>query len=134
MMKQVLLLHKNQLTTLRGCEKFLPLAINTLTFNDNRLSDLCDLSHLSHLQGIEQVLKVSNVNAVQTNIDSEINYFQLTITNNPAITQPEDERLQFDYRPYVINWCLSLRVLDGVMVAAKERYFGMIFICYYPVL
>jgi len=45
----------------------------------------------------------------------------LSITNNPAILQPDDERQQFDYRPYVINWCLSLRVLDGVMVGAKER-------------
>ncbi len=29
-------------------------------------------------------------------------------------------RRQFDYRPYVINWCLSLRLLDGVLVGAKE--------------
>ena len=30
------------------------------------------------------------------------------------------DRRQFDYRPYVINWCLSLRMLDGVLVGAKE--------------
>ena len=46
---------------------------------------------------------------------------QLTIANNPSVEQPENERKQFDYRPYVINWCLSLRVLDGIMVGAKER-------------
>ena len=46
---------------------------------------------------------------------------QLTLASNPAIDQPEDERHQFDYRPYLINWCLSLRVLDGVLVGAKER-------------
>ena len=47
---------------------------------------------------------------------------QLTIANNPSVEQPENERKQFDYRPYVINWCLSLRVLDGIMVGAKERF------------
>ena len=46
---------------------------------------------------------------------------QLTIANNPSVEQPENERKQFDYRPYVINWCLSLRVLDGILVGAKER-------------
>ena len=57
------------------------------------------MTHLSHLSCIEQ----------------------LTIANNPAVEQPENERQQFDYRPYVINWCLSLRVLDGIGVGAKER-------------
>ena len=47
---------------------------------------------------------------------------QLTIANNPSVEQPENERKQFDYRPYVINWCLSLRVLDGILVGAKERF------------
>ena len=47
---------------------------------------------------------------------------QLTLADNPCILQPEDESKQFDYRPYVINWCLGLRVLDGAMVGAKERY------------
>ena len=58
------------------------------------------MTHLSHLSCIEQ----------------------LTIANNPAVEQPENERQQFDYRPYVINWCLSLRVLDGIGVGAKERF------------
>ena len=47
---------------------------------------------------------------------------QLTIANNSSVEQPENERKQFDYRPYVINWCLSLRVLDGILVGAKERF------------
>jgi centrosomal protein CEP97 len=46
---------------------------------------------------------------------------QLTLANNPMIVQPEDIRKQFDYRPFVINWCLSIRVLDGMLVGAKER-------------
>ena len=55
--------------------------------------DLTDMSHLASLAGLEQ----------------------LTLANNPCINQPEDERKQFDYRPFVINWCLSLRVLDGIL-------------------
>ena len=55
---------------------------------------------------------------------------QLTIANNPSVEQPENERKQFDYRPYVINWCLSLRVLDGILVGAKERFVDIkIYIC-----
>ena len=46
---QVLLLHKNQIGSLRGCEKFIPAGLTTLTLNDNHVSDLCDVSHLSHL-------------------------------------------------------------------------------------
>ena len=49
---------------------------------------------------------------------------QLTLANNPMIAQPEEIRKQFDYRPYVINWCLSIRVLDGMLVGAKERWVG----------
>ena len=55
---------------------------------------------------------------------------QLTIANNSSVEQPENERKQFDYRPYVINWCLSLRVLDGILVGAKERFEDIkIYIC-----
>ena len=65
-----------------------------------QISDLTDLLHLNSLSLLEQ----------------------LTLANNPMITQPEDIRKQFDYRPFVINWCLNLRVLDGIVIGAKERY------------
>jgi centrosomal protein CEP97 len=94
------LLHQNRLTTLRGSDRFLPMGLATLTLNDNLISDLTDLSYLSAIQSLEQ----------------------LTLANNPAIAQPEDIRNQFDYRPYVINWCLGIRVLDGIVVSAKERF------------
>ncbi len=94
------MLHQNRLSSLRQCDKFLPAgSMTTLTLNDNQLSDLTELSHLSGLRCLEQ----------------------LTLANNPALRQPEDIRRQFDYRPYVINWCLSLRMLDGLSVGAKER-------------
>ena len=97
---QVLLLHRNNLETLKGCDRFFPTGLTTLTLNGNDLTDLTDVSFLSGLSTLEQ----------------------LTLADNPCILQPEDESKQFDYRPYVINWCLGLRVLDGLMVGAKERY------------
>ena len=96
----MLLLHRNNLETLKGCDRFFPTGLTTLTLNGNDLTDLTDVSFLSGLSILEQ----------------------LTLADNPCILQPEDESKQFDYRPYVINWCLGLRVLDGLMVGAKERY------------
>ncbi len=99
---QSLLLHGNRLTTLRGADRHLPRpSLSTLTLNDNRLAELADLSHLSA--------------APATSLE------QLTLAGNPCLEQPEEIRRQFDHRPYVINWCLGLRVLDGVAVGAKER-------------
>lgn len=37
-----------------------------------------------------------------------------------SLLQPEQASRQYDHRPYVINWCLGLRLLDGEPVAAKE--------------
>lgn len=95
---KVLLLHRNKINSLKGCERYLPTGVTTLTLNSNELEDLTEVSFLNGLIGLEQ----------------------LTLTDNLCIEQPEDERKQFDYRPFVINWCLSLRVLDGIMVGAKE--------------
>lgn len=33
----------------------------------------------------------------------------------------------FDYRPYVLSWCLNLKVLDGYVVSQKE---GWVTFCY----
>ena len=99
-MLKVLLLHRNNVETLRGCDRNFPTGVSTLTLNGNDLTDLTELSFLTGLVTLEQ----------------------LTLADNPCILQPEDESKQFDYRPYVINWCLGLRVLDGVIVGAKERY------------
>ena len=56
------------------------------------------MSHLAHLSRLDQ----------------------LTLAENPCIKQPDDVEHQFDHRPHVINWCLGLRMLDGIMVGAKE--------------
>ena len=45
---------------------------------------------------------------------------QLTVSANPCLAQPDQLEAQYDYRPYVINWCLGLRMLDSLPVGAKE--------------
>ena len=76
----------------------LPVSLTTMTLSDNMMTELRDMASLAGLSRLEQ----------------------LSITDNPCVAQQEDIEKQFDYRPYVINWCLGLRVLDGVAVGAKE--------------
>lgn len=48
----------------------------------------------------------------------------LYIANNPCL-YVVDERLgchqAFDYRPYILNWCLSIHNLDEAFITRKER-------------
>ena len=44
---KVLLLHRNNIETLRGCDRFLPNGVSTLTLNGNDLTDLTELSFLT---------------------------------------------------------------------------------------
>ena len=54
----------------------------------------------------------------------------LSIAANPCIEQPAEIERQWDYRPYVINWCLGLRTLDGMEVGARESLkVGLLLIC-----
>lgn len=41
----------------------------------------------------------------------------LSLFGNPCCLDKE----LFDYRSYVINWCLGLRVLDDYVVTQRER-------------
>ena len=61
------------------------------------------------------MLHVHNVHILQL---SRLEH--LSIAANPCIEQPAEIERQWDYRPYVINWCLGLRTLDGMEVGARE--------------
>ena len=76
----------------------LPPSLVTVTLCENQLAELRDVSQLAHLSRLEQ----------------------LTVSTNPCLAQPDQVEAQYDYRPYVINWCLGLRMLDGLPVGAKE--------------
>ncbi|XP_051006314.1 centrosomal protein of 97 kDa [Acomys russatus] len=44
---------------------------------------------------------------------------QLSIMNNPCVMATPSIP-GFDYRPYIVSWCLNLRVLDGYVISQKE--------------
>lgn len=46
---------------------------------------------------------------------------QLSIMSNPCVMATPSFP-GFDYRPYIMSWCLSLKVLDGYVVSQKEGY------------
>lgn len=45
---------------------------------------------------------------------------QLSIMNNPCVMATPSIP-GFDYRPYIVSWCLNLKVLDGYVISQKER-------------
>ncbi|KAH8409463.1 hypothetical protein KR222_005948, partial [Zaprionus bogoriensis] len=90
-------LHGNRLTHLRQCDKYLPTSLETLTLAKNHINDLNEICTLSHLSGL----------------------LSLSIMENPCVTMtlgPDG----FDYRPFVLNWCMSLKFIDGYVVDPIE--------------
>ena len=52
--------------------------------------------------------------------------WQISLEFRALLLQKIDDSLThdlrgFDYRPFVINWCLNLRILDGYVITEKER-------------
>ncbi|KAM9801930.1 centrosomal protein of 97 kDa [Syngnathus typhle] len=94
---KTLLLHGNSLTTLRTVPANLPAHVSILSLASNEITDLNEVAHLASLHKLEQ----------------------LSIMNNPCV-MPTPSLPHYDYRPYVMNWCLGLKVLDGFVVSQKE--------------
>ncbi|XP_077435467.1 centrosomal protein of 97 kDa [Vanacampus margaritifer] len=94
---KTLLLHGNSVTTLRTVPANLPVHLSILSLASNEITDLTEVAHLASLHKLEQ----------------------LSIMNNPCV-MPTPSLPRFDYRPYVMNWCQSLKVLDGFVVSQKE--------------
>ncbi|CAL8323068.1 unnamed protein product [Merluccius merluccius] len=94
---KTLLLHGNSITTLRTVPAHLPTHLSILSLAENEMRDLNEASYLAPLQELEQ----------------------LSIMSNPCV-MATPSLPGFDYRPYVMSWCLSLKVLDGYVVSQKE--------------
>ncbi|XP_030614435.1 centrosomal protein of 97 kDa [Archocentrus centrarchus] len=94
---KTLLLHGNSITTLRTVPAHLPAQLSILSLAENEIRDLNEVSHLAPLHELEQ----------------------LSIMSNPCV-MATPSLPSFDYRPYVMSWCLSLKVLDGYVVTQKE--------------
>uniref|UniRef100_A0A146WZ22 Centrosomal protein of 97 kDa n=2 Tax=Fundulus heteroclitus TaxID=8078 RepID=A0A146WZ22_FUNHE len=94
---KTLLLHGNSITTLRAVPAHLPARLSILSLAENEIRDLNEVSYLAPLHDLEQ----------------------LSIMCNPCV-MATPSLPGFDYRPYIMSWCLSLKVLDGYVVTQKE--------------
>ncbi|XP_068602420.1 centrosomal protein of 97 kDa [Brachionichthys hirsutus] len=94
---KTLLLHGNSITTLRTVPAHLPANLSILSLAENEIRDLNEVSYLAHLHNMDQ----------------------LSIMSNPCV-MATPSLPGFDYRPYTMSWCLSLKVLDGYVVSQKE--------------
>ncbi|XP_078502295.1 centrosomal protein of 97 kDa [Lissotriton helveticus] len=94
---KTLLLHGNNITSLRTASVCLPHNLTIISLAENEIRDLNEISFLTSLLELEQ----------------------LSIMNNPCVMDTPSLP-GFDYRPYVVSWCLSLKVLDGYVVSQKE--------------
>ncbi|XP_030634839.1 centrosomal protein of 97 kDa [Chanos chanos] len=94
---KTLLLHGNIITTLRTVPAHLPPNLTVLSLAENEIRDLNEVSYLAPLHDLEQ----------------------LSIMNNPCV-MATPSLPGCDYRPYVVSWCLNLKVLDGYVVSQKE--------------
>ncbi|XP_042637576.1 centrosomal protein of 97 kDa [Orycteropus afer afer] len=94
---KTLLLHGNIITSLRMAPAYLPRNLAILSLAENEIRDLNEISFLASLTELEQ----------------------LSIMNNPCVMATPSIP-GFDYRPYIVSWCLNLRVLDGYMISQKE--------------
>ncbi|XP_015593401.1 uncharacterized protein LOC107266903 isoform X2 [Cephus cinctus] len=92
-----LFLHNNRIITLRQCERYLPTSLETLTLANNNIMDLNEMSQLGNLT----------------------NLVNFSIANNPCVSMTGNN-IGFDYRPFVINWCMSLKSIDGYAVDPIE--------------
>ncbi|XP_004606797.2 centrosomal protein of 97 kDa [Sorex araneus] len=94
---KTLLLHGNIITSLRLAPAYLPRGLAILSLAENEIRDLNEISFLASLTELEQ----------------------LSIMNNPCVMATPSIP-GFDYRPYIVSWCLNLRVLDGYVISQKE--------------
>ncbi|XP_066475858.1 centrosomal protein of 97 kDa [Tiliqua scincoides] len=94
---KTLLLHGNIITSLRTAPTCLPQGLAILSLAENEIRDLNEVSFLASLPKLEQ----------------------LSIMNNPCVMATPSIP-GFDYRPYIVSWCLSLKVLDGYVISQKE--------------
>nr|XP_054483867.1 centrosomal protein of 97 kDa isoform X2 [Agelaius phoeniceus] len=94
---KTLLLHGNIITSLRTAPACLPQSLTVFSLAENEIRDLNEVSFLASLHHLEQ----------------------LSIMNNPCVMATPSVP-GFDYRPYIVSWCLNLKVLDGYVISQKE--------------
>ncbi|NXP35327.1 CEP97 protein, partial [Leiothrix lutea] len=94
---KTLLLHGNIITSLRAAPVCLPQSLTVCSLAENEIRDLNEVCFLASLRQLEQ----------------------LSIMNNPCVMATPSVP-GFDYRPYIVSWCLNLKILDGYIISQKE--------------
>lgn len=92
-----LLLDYNELRNLNNASNYLPASLTGFSVAGNLISDLNQVSFLGNFQNLEQ----------------------FSIVNNPCVDMTGNA-IGFDYRPFIINWCHNLKLLDGFVIGSKE--------------
>ncbi|XP_053616341.1 centrosomal protein of 97 kDa [Plodia interpunctella] len=91
-------LERNRIIDLRQCDRYLPANLEHLGLAHNNIHDLNEISHLVHLNKLDS----------------------FTMQGNPCVAMAGKDKLGFDYRPFVLNWILSVKSIDGFVVSAIE--------------
>ncbi|XP_047998340.1 LOW QUALITY PROTEIN: centrosomal protein of 97 kDa [Leguminivora glycinivorella] len=93
-----LALERNRIIDLRQCDRYLPPSLEHLGLAHNNIQDLNEVSHLVHLSKLDS----------------------FTVQGNPCVAMAGKDKLGFDYRPFVLNWILNVKSIDGFVVSAIE--------------
>ncbi|KAJ0172780.1 hypothetical protein K1T71_011919 [Dendrolimus kikuchii] len=91
-------LERNRIMDLRQCDRYLPGNLEHFGLGHNNIQDLNEISHLVHLSKLDS----------------------FTIQGNPCVAMAGKDKLGFDYRPFVLNWIMSVKSIDGFVVSAIE--------------
>ncbi|XP_068623090.1 centrosomal protein of 97 kDa [Battus philenor] len=91
-------LERNRIMDLRQCDRYLPAALEHLGLAHNNIQDLNEICHLVHLSKLDS----------------------FSIQGNPCVSLAGKDKLGFDYRPFVLNWIMSVKSIDGFIVSAIE--------------
>ncbi|XP_041350751.1 uncharacterized protein LOC121369758 [Gigantopelta aegis] len=128
---KTLLLHENLVSSLKPVPTHLSPSINVLSLESNNIYDLYEICHLSGLMKLQQ-LSLANNPCVDMTGGTQYPLTRITLVqvhspgpNRPCFTKTLINILNtvtgFDYRPFVVNWCFSLQLLDGYVISEKER-------------
>ncbi|XP_023951097.2 centrosomal protein of 97 kDa [Bicyclus anynana] len=91
-------LERNRIQDLRQCERYVPTTLAQLQLAHNNISDLNEVSHLVQLHALDS----------------------FSVQGNPCVAMAGKDKLGFDYRPFVLNWIMSVKSIDGFIVSAIE--------------
>lgn len=91
-------LNGNRITHLRQCDKHLPPQLEMVDLGKNNITDLNEICSLVGLTVLNAVV----------------------IADNPCVQMTGAVANGFDYRPFVLNWCMTVQSIDGFAVTPIE--------------